>query len=154
MIKQDKNIKISWRMYQYAPESFRCSVNGKAFPVPNPSRLGVLLVEGKAKEVHDEIKRMVRNQRKEVRRVTIGFYGLDRPKNFFYTSQLYAKDDDLQGKLYVYKEWKRFCKSRGGEVSTHTVTTGNITPFGSEEKEVVETHDRVDFDRPLKIYFR
>lgn len=152
-IKSIKGAKIQWRMYRYAPESFRCWVNGKELFLENPSDLGILLVRGKQKEAHDEIKRIIRKRRKQERLVGYGFRKANNPAQFLYTSQLYARDSDLGEKLRIYKEWKRFCIEQNKKLTTHIVTTGEVTPYGSEKKSEEKTKDTVDLTKPVKFRF-
>ena len=149
-----KGIKISYRVPEYAPEQARFWVNGKIFCADNQLAhdLGYLVICGKGKEVRDEIKRIVRRNRKQRRRVTIGFYGKGNNR-YFYTRQLGAYDDDLKDKLRIYKEWKRYCLSRDCDLATHEITSGNFTPKGMKDVKVKESEDIVDITRPVKLRY-
>lgn len=148
-------LKINYRVYKYAPEQSIFWVNGKVF-APMWSQLahnlGYMVVCGKAKEAEDKIKREYRKQYKTRRRCTIGFFEKGT-RRYFYTSQLGAYDDDLQDKLRVYKEWKRFCESKNCVMNTHEITEGEFIPGKKGKTRSHYTEDIADLTRPVKIYF-
>ena len=144
---------IKYSMYRFAPETFKCSVNGQSLAIEDPSTLGMMFVSGNTKGVDDEIKRIVRKIRTQRRRVTFGFYGKGNNK-YFYTRELGAYDDDLQDKLRIYKEWKRYCLSRDCDLATHTVTSGEFTLNGMKNTKEKESTEIVDITRPIKIRYR
>lgn len=143
------NIQIRYRCNEYMPESFCCLVNGKRFVADN---LGCLVICGKGKEVRDEIKRIVRRNRKQRRRVTFGFFGKGNNR-FYYTRDLGAYDDDLQDKLRIYKLWKEYCLSRDCDLATTIITEGTITPDGESKPKERESSDIVDLGRPIKLRY-
>lgn len=58
----------------------------------------------------------------------------------------------MQGKLHSYKEWKHYIQSKDYDLSTHTVTSGYLTPDGKmTEGRTEETHNLVDLKRPIVI---
>lgn len=150
-----KDYNIQYRVYKYAPESFRCSVNGKCLDMDSQmaSRLGQMVVCGRKKEAEDEIKRIVRKNRNQRRRVTFGFFKANGSRDYMFTRELGAYDDDLQDKLRIYKRWKEYCLSRDCDLATHFVTSGKITPDGATKGEVRESSDIVDITRPVKLRF-
>lgn len=149
-------MNITYRVHKYAPEQSIFWVNGKEF-APMYSQLahdlGYLVACGKAKEAEDRIKREYRKGLRERRKCTIGFFeqGTNR---FFYTSQLSAYDDDLQEKLRVYKEWKRYVESRDCRMSTNEITEGEFVPGQKSKTKTKVTEDIADLSRPVKIYLR
>lgn len=146
------NIQIHYSCNQYAPETFCCSVNGKRLELEYPSSLGHLVICGKGKEARDEIKRIVRRNRKQRRRVTFGFYGKGN-KRFYYTRELGAYDDDLQDKLRIYKLWKEYCLSRDCDLATTIITEGSVTPDGISKTKQRKSSDIVDLSRPIKLRY-
>ena len=147
-------MKITYKVYKPAPEQSVFYVDGKVFSpmyTQLSHDLGMLVVEGKKKEAEDKIKRIVRAQRLKKRRCTIGFYeqGTNR---FFYTFQLLADDTNLQEKLRVYKEWKRYCESVGCIMKTHEVTSGKFIPGEKSNSEVKIIKEIADLTRPVKVY--
>ena len=145
-------IQIRYRVNEYAPETFGCSVNGKRFMIEDPSYYGRLVISGKGKEARDEIKREVRKRRKQRRRVTFGFYGKGNNR-FFYTRELGAYDDDLDDKLRIYKLWKQFCESKNCDLATTIITEGSVTPNGKGKVTQRESSDIVDLSRPIKLRY-
>ena len=146
-----KDYNIQYSMYKYAPESFRCRINGKLIEFDDASTLGELVWKGH-KAVVDEIKRRIRKWRKERRRVTFGFYGKGNNR-YFYTRELGAYDDDLQDKLRIYKLWKEYCLSRDCDLATTIITEGTITPDGESKPKERESSDIVDLGRPIKLRY-
>lgn len=146
------NIRIEYWVHQYSPESFRCTVNGKRLQLDDPSKLGYLVICGKGKEARNEIKRIVRCNRKQRRRVTFGFYGKGNNR-YFYTRELGAYDDDLQDKLRIYKLWKEYCLSKDCDLATTIITEGSITPDGESKPKERESSDIVDLGRPIKLRY-
>ena len=149
-------MKITYRIYKYAPEQSVFFVDGKIY-APMYSQLahdlGYLVITGKAKEAEDMIKRDIRKKAKENRRCTIGFFEKGT-KRYFYTSQLSADDNDLQDKLRVYKEWKRFIESKNCIMATHEISEGSFIPGQKTSSERHLTEDIADLSRPVKIYFK
>lgn len=148
-------MKITYRVYRYAPEQSVFFVDGKLY-APMYSQLahdlGYLVITGKGKEAEDMIKRDIRKKAKENRRCTIGFFEKGT-KRYFYTSQLSADDNDLKDKLRVYKEWKRFVESKNCIMATHEISEGSFVPGSKSKAETRFTEDLADLTRPVKIYF-
>ena len=86
--------------------------------------------------------------------VTFGFFGINESNRYYYTRQLIACDDDLQEKLRIFKEWKRYCKEQNCNLATHKIISGNFTPFGMENMEIKQSLDAVDLKRPVKIILK
>ena len=149
-----KGINIDYKVYKYAPEQSVFWVNGKVF-APMWSELahdlGTLVVCGKRKEAEDRIIREVRKKRLKRRRVSFGFFKANGSKQYMFTSQLIAYDDDLEDKLRIYKEWKRYCKARNCDLATHEITSGEFAINGMINTVTEESHDVVDLTRPIKI---
>lgn len=149
-----RGIKITYRVPQYSPEQSVFWVNGEIF-APMYSQLahdlGYLVICGKAKEAEDKIVREVRKSRLERTKVTFGFFKANGSKEFMFTRQLVAYDDDLEDKLRIYKLWKEFCVSKNCDLATHEITSGDFTLKGMKNTVTEESHDIVDITRPIKI---
>lgn len=145
-------MKIKWSVYKWAPETFRCSVDGRAFALEDPSHWGMLAVSGRVRELEDEIKRLVRASYKKTRLVTIGFRTKENPRRVCFTHQLLAREDTLSSRLYVYREWKRYCAENGCVLTTPVaVTEGDFVPEKSEKNTVRYVRETVDLHRPITI---
>lgn len=146
---------IQWRCYKYASETFEAWVNGNKLELTYDEihRLGYLAICRKTKEVNDEIKRIVRRNRKQRKKVGFGFFKVNS-NDYLFTRDLWAYDDDLQDKLRIYKLWKDFCKTYNGKLNPHTITIGEITPYGSKKKEEKVIYDEVDLKRPMKFSYK
>ena len=156
-VNMAKGINIQWRVYKYAPEQTTVWVNGKVFAkqyTELASKIGNTVLTKGNKAAEDMIIRKVRELRKRRRKVTFGFFGINGSRQYYYTRQLEAYNDDFQEKLRIYKEWKRYCKERNCDLITHEITTGEFTPYGMEKKEVTQSSDVVDLKRPMKIRWK
>jgi hypothetical protein len=144
---------IRWSMYRWAPETFRCSVNGKAINLLDPSRIGQLVVAGRTEEAEAEIKRIVRAKNRKKRWVTFGFFG-ENSATYYFTFQLRAEDDNLADKLHVYKTWKEECRKKNlriGRCGSCEITyseDGTAKLLKTGERNV---KPRIDLSRPVKI---
>lgn len=139
--------------WKTAPEQWKFYWNNKLIQLDNNTRLSVacLMLCGKEREAEAILKRILRKQEKEDNYICIGFYGVDSTQ-YYFTQQLKCKRNDLQTKLYIYKEWKRYIQSKDCDLSTHTVTSGYLMPDGKmTEKKTEETHNMVDLKRPIII---
>ena len=71
---------------------------------------------------------------------------------FYFTQQLKCKRNDLQGKLYAYKEWKHYIQSKDCDLSTYKVKSGCLTPNREmTDEKVKETHNKIDLNKPVII---
>lgn len=149
-------MKITYRVHRYAPEQSVFFVDGKLY-APIYSQLahdlGYLVITGKVKEAENMIKRDIRKKAKESRRCTIGFFEKGT-KRYFFTSQLSADDNDLQDKLRVYKEWKRFVESKNCVMGIHKISEGSFIPGQKSGAIKRTTEDVADLTRPVKIYLK
>ena len=136
--------------WKTAPEQWRFYYNEKYIPLDNNTRnsLACMCLSGKIKEAEDELKRLLRKEEKKPHDlITFGFYGKNS-KDFYYTKQLLAHRTDLQEKLRIYKEWKHYIVDNcDGRLQPFTVTTGYITPYGSEKAEEEDTSVEIDTNR-------
>lgn len=148
-----RGIKITYKVHRYAPEQSTFWVNGIVF-APMWSQLahdlGYLVVCGKRKEAEDRIIREIRKERLKRRQVSFGFFK-NGSKEYMFTRQLVAYDDDFEEKLRIYKEWKRYCKARDCDLATHEITSGEFAINGMINTVTEESHDIVDLTRPIKI---
>ena len=73
-------------------------------------------------------------------------------KDFYFTQDLKCRRDNLQDKLYAFKEWKRYIEAKNCNLSTHTVTTGYMLPDGrmAEGKEEAQ-ENKIDLKKPCII---
>ena len=148
-------MKIKMSCYRYAPESFRCSVDGKPFFPQDPSHFGCLLFAGRGKEAEDEIKRIVRAQRRAPRLVTIGFRSAENPRRYFFTRSLSAREDSLEERLDAFREWKKYILSRDGVVETYSVEEGDFVPGKANTASTACWHtEKVDLTKPLTVVLK
>lgn len=147
---------IKYAVNRYAPEQSTFLVNGKIY-APRYSQLahdlGCLIIEGKKKEAEDIIKRDIRKQLREKRTCTIGFFEKDNNR-IFYTTQLRATEDDLNEKLRIFKEWKRYCESKNCILATHEISEGSFIPGKKSKVQSHYSEDVVDLRRPVKVYLK
>ena len=147
---------ISYSGYRYAPESFVFYVNNEVFAPrysPLAHDLAMIYITKGHKECMDQLKREYRKQLRTRRRCLIGFY-IEGTKQFVYTQQLTAYNDDLMDKLRVYKEFKRFIEANNGIVSSYEVDAGTVTPGSIEKPKTVVIEQKADLKRPVKIYLK
>ena len=119
----NKNIKYSYSCYRYAPESFSASVTigniTKKFELDydEKSTLGQLAICKGSKATIDELKRIHRKQyKKKNYNVCYGVYELENNKRYHYIGQLTANKYNIQQKLYIYKEVKKYFESLNWEI--------------------------------------
>lgn len=152
--KGKRKERISYGFYKYAPTTFECALNGKRIELTPEEKDKITLTIFNEKETFDKIKRIIRKRRNQRREVTFGFYKADGSRQYMYTRQLYAYDDDLQDKLRIYKEWKKYCLSKDCDLSVATVTSGTFDGKKMSQGKTDETHDIVDITKPIKLKFR
>lgn len=149
-----KHDKFSYTYgWKTAPEQWNFYWNNKLIQLDSDmrSRVACLMLEGKENEAESILKRILRKQEKEDSYICIGFYGVCNSQ-YYFTQQLKCKRNDMQDKLYAYKEWKRYIQSKNCDLSTHTVTSGYLTPDGKmTEGRTEETHNIVDIKRSVII---
>lgn len=135
-----------------APEQWYFYYNGNYIPLNDEirNRLAILCISGKRKEAEDELKRLLRKEEKETYDyVTYGFYGKNS-NNFYFSRQLKAHDNNINEKLSVYKEFKKYIEERDGYLHPFIITTGHITPNGNEKLKV-DKGILIDLDRKIRI---
>ena len=123
--KHDKfTYSYGWRM---APEQWNFYWNNKPIHLDNNTRLTVacLMLSGKETEAEVILKRELRKQEKEESYICIGFFGKNS-RQFYFTQQLRCRRNNLQEKLYSYKEWKHYIEMRDCDLALSTVTSGHI----------------------------
>lgn len=151
MARKHDNFTYShgWRT---APEQWYFGWNGKTIDMDYSTRTHIaqLMIAGKEDEAIAILKRLLRKQEKEDSYICIGFWTEDR-KDYYFTSDLMCRADSLQDKLRVYKEWKRYIMEHNGVLSTHTVTTGYVSPCGMTAGVEEEIEDRIDLTRPCTV---
>jgi hypothetical protein len=145
--------RISYSFYKYAPETFVCSLNGKHIELTPREKDEITITCFDPKQTEDKIKRVIRKRRTQRRRVTFGFYKVNDNKQYMFTRELSAFDDDLQGKLRIYKEWKRYCLSKDCDLSVATITSGTFDGKKMSEGKEYKSHDIIDITRPVKIRY-
>ena len=139
-----------WRT---APEQWNFYWNNKLIQLDSDtrSRVACLMLDGNESEAEAILKRLLREQEKEESYICIGFFGV-KSDQYYFTQQLKCRRNDLQGKLHSYKEWKSFIQSKDCDLSTHTVTSGYLTPEGKmTEGKTEEIHNKIDLNKPVII---
>ena len=139
-----------WRT---APEQWCFGWNHKPINLDSDTRSTVacLMLEGKESEAEAILKRKLRKQEKEESYICIGFFGKNSDQ-FYFTQDLKCKRNDLQGKLYTYKEWKRYIKMRDCDLAVSTVVSGHMQADGKMSEGIKEkSKDIVDLNRPCII---
>lgn len=136
-----------------APEQWCFYYNGNYIPLNNETRnrLVMLCILGKRKEAEDELKRLLRKEEKEIHNyVTYGFYGKNS-NNFYFSRQFKAHDNNINEKLSVYREFKKYIEERDGYLQPFIITTGYVTPKGNE---ILKVNKGVLIDLERKIHIR
>lgn len=148
--KHDKfSYSYGWKT---APEQWSFYWNGKLIQLDSDTRsqVALLMLSGKEADADAILKRLLRKQEKEDSDICIGFYA-ENSNQYYFTLQLKCSKNDMQGKLYSYKEWKHYIQSKNCYLSTHEVTSGYFIPNGKEPKEKKEAQDKIDLNRPVII---
>ena len=151
--------KYSFGGYKYAPESVKFTLNGKVLNLPEELRstLAYKAVCGKTKEVVDELKRFVRQRRREsnIAGVAYGFYGTGSTEYYFTRDLIATETDSLAERARVYKAWKHFLKDRDCVVELpYIVEEGELAPNGIQQLKSGQVTVRVDLMRPVTVRFR
>lgn len=140
---------------RYAPEQWSFYWNNKKVHLEHDTKtsLALLVIQGKAKEAEDILKRLLRKEEKEVcHSISYGFYGLDRREEYFFTRQLACSSNSgLLERLCVYKAWKQYLKERDAKVSSYCFSEYALEPGKALEKEEKERMERVDLLRPCTV---
>lgn len=142
--------KYGWRT---APEQWRFYWNNKLIQLDHDTRLTIacLMLAGEETEAEAILKRMLRKQEKEESYICIGFFG-ENSSMFYFTQQLKCKRNDFQGKLYAYKKWKHYIQSKDCNLSTYTIKSGSLTPYGKmTDEKAEERHNKIDLNKPVII---
>lgn len=135
-----------------APEQWNFYWNNKLIQMDysTHSEVALLMLSGKETEAETILKRLLRKQEKEDSDICIGFYG-ENSNRYYFTLQLKCSRNDMQGKLYSYKEWKHYIQSEDCNLPTYEVTSGYFIPNGKRTKGKEETHNKIDLNRPVII---
>lgn len=138
-----------WRT---APEQWSFYWNNKLIQLDysTHSEVALLMISGKKTEAEAMLKRLLRKQEKEDSYICIGFFGVNS-NQYYFTQTLKCSRNDMQGKLYSYKEWKHYIQSKNCNLSTHEIVSGYFIPNGKVTKGKTETHDKIDLNRPVII---
>lgn len=150
--------KYSFGGYRYAPESIKFMLNGKLLHLPEELRsmLAYKAVCGRTKEVVDELKRFVRQRRREsdIAGFTYGFFA-DGRNDYYFTRELITTDCRLSEKVRVYKAWKKYLADNGCIVELpYSVWKGEVTPDGMQGTGSSPVTVRVDLKRPVTVRFK
>ncbi len=148
--KHDKfSYSYGWKT---APEQWSFYWNGKLIQLDSGTRseVALLMLSGKETEAEAILKRLLRKREKEGSDICIGFYA-ENSNRYYFTLQLKCGRNDMQGKLYSYKEWKHYIQSKNCYLSTYEVTRGCFIPNGKKLKEKKETQDKIDLNRAVII---
>jgi hypothetical protein len=137
-----------WRT---APEQWSFYHNGKLIELDSDIRnsLACLCLSGKTREAENELKRIIRKQQKTSNKyVTIGFYGVEHTKEYYFTKQLLARKDNLSDMLRIYKDWKEYILNLNCKLPF--CTTGKLDGnFNTIEKHT--EYNTVNINRGLII---
>lgn len=148
--KHDKfSYNYGWRT---APEQWNFYWNNKLIRLDHNTRseVALLMLSGKETEAEAILKRLLRKQEKEDSYICIGFFGVNS-NQYYFTQQLKCSRNDMQGKLYSYKEWKHYIQSKDCDLSTYEVTSGYFIPNGKMTGKKEEVHNKIDLNRPVFI---
>ncbi len=149
-----RELNISYSGYKYAPELCNIFVNGKLYAkrgTQTAHDIAYMLITGKEKEAADTIKRQIRQEYKKPKYITIGFYKEGSKSDYIFTRQLYANKDNLNDKLFIYKEFKHFLQDQNATIQTHEVTTGNFIPGEKAPATTTIIQEKADLKRPVII---
>lgn len=150
--KDTFSYSYGWRT---APESYKFYLNGKRINLPSAteSDLGYKVICGKVKEAEDELKRMIRKERKREKLVTFGFMEKDSNIHYLYPCAIWlcCNQYNIVEKLKAYKtikdDWiKKGCK----ELAATTATL----EAGFRVGEVTENYTYIDINRPKRVYIK
>ena len=108
------------------------------------------MIKGEEEKAETILKRLLRKQEREESYICIGFVGEDENK-YYFTKQLKCKRNDLQGKLYAYKQFKNFLLKNNNEVLTPIIKSGYLTPFGQESVKEKEYKEKVNITKPCIV---
>lgn len=145
--------KLSCCGPKWSPEQWDFYCNGKRINLNSDKRslLAQLVIGGDEKEAYDRLKRIIRNEEKKDNvRITYAFFGKDS-NEFYYTEELLARRYNMDEKLRVYKEWKRYIQERGVNLCTYTVGSGYLTPNGMTDETKEEHSIDIDLNRKAII---
>ena len=105
-----KHDKFSYNYgWSTAPEQWSFYWNNKLIQLDysTHSEVALLMISGKKTEAEAMLKRLLRKQEKEDSYICIGFFGVNS-NQYYFTQTLKCSRNDMQGKLYSYKEWKHY----------------------------------------------
>ena len=139
--------------WKTAPEQWSFYWNNKPIHLDNntQSTVACLMLSGKEKEAEAILKRELRKQEKEENYICIGFFGKNS-RQFYFTQQLRCRRNNLQEKLYSYKEWKHYIEMRDCDLALSTVTSGHMQADGKmSEGKAEKSKNIVDLNRPCII---
>jgi hypothetical protein len=157
---------IGMTCYKYAPESFKAyavigfSNGNKNIPLYKQIKLmpDEISICGNAfccngrKAALKEVKKIIRTKLKNRKQYcTIGFLDTENKKQFYFQRELSANIYDLDKKLYIYKEFKRYMLSKNCKIEAYTMATldGHFQPENMETK-----YNYVDINKPVMVKFK
>ena len=138
MARKHENFTYNYG-WRTAPEQWRFYLNGKYIPLDNNTRskLACMCLSGKVKEAEDELKRILRKEKKQPRILgkCICFFKKDS-NEFYYTQQLRYDPNNIKDALRCYKEWKKYIQEKGCILETgYELSEGEFNPFGENKAE-------------------
>lgn len=146
---------FTYKGYKYDPNQWYFYLNGKLLNLPyqDSHDLGYLAICGKHKEVIDELKRIIRKERKEniVKAKCVAYY-VANSNEYYFTRDLSFNPTDRIRALYCYKEWKKHvikndCILR----KAVTIQEGSVTPFGVDKPREIIIEDKIDLSHKFFI---
>lgn len=149
MRKHDKfTYTYGWKT---APEQWNFYHNGKLIELDHDIRnnLACLCLAGKVTEAENELKRIIRKRQTENNKyATIGFYGAEHNKEYYFTKQLLARKNNLHDMLQVYKDWKNYLLNLNCQLPA--VTVGKLDGMGRTIEKHTE-YNTIDINRGLIV---
>lgn len=139
--------KIKYSAYKYAPETARATVNGQPVTLQG-SAAPLQICTGQHAEAIKTIKRLYRQENAKEARFLYAFKDANTSK-FYYISTLYFKaSDDINTRLYNYKELKKYLKENP---PTYTTESGHITPAGATTPTIKTEAAQINFNKLLIV---
>lgn len=153
MRKCDNYLKIS--CYKYAPESFKAFLltgykgkyNNKPCYTEIPltyaerGQCGYIFACNGLDDARAELKRVIRKRESKDRiLITYGSKDKNNATRYYYTQQLAVNNDDINQRLYAYKQWKDYCQRLDWKLESYEVEEAKIDfdhPNKQPEKRVI-----------------
>lgn len=137
--------RISANGYKYAPESIRINVNGQNI---ESTAAKYNFCCGRIEEAKAEAKKEYRRKNKTPRKYVFAF-PTDTSEFYYIYALNFTEADDIQTRLYCYKELKHYLQKNPPIITTES---GHFTPNGSTKPETIRTDGKkINYKKLLKI---